>query len=296
MKRAGLWCCVVVSGLLLGISGCGNSQQAGEKVKVEGLDKLGDMEVVTREEGSGTRSVFAQIVGFEGTKGDSQQSDLTTKKAVVKENAEEVMDEVASNPSAIGYVSKGTLYDLDGVKSLSIEGTSADDDSGRYSLSRDFSLAYSSELSELEQDFLTYVHGAGQKIVGNSYETVAKESTFLSNQAAGTITIEGSTSVAPLMEDLVAAYQKINTNAKITVTATDSSQGLTNAMSGTCDFGMASRDLKDYEKELLDYEVIAKDNIVVIVGKDNPLTDISLDELKAIYTGEVTKWNELNEM
>lgn len=124
---------------------------------------------------------------------------------------------------------------------------------------------------------------------------MAKSSSFLSNKATGEITIEGSTSVAPLMEKLAEAYEQINTNAKITVTATDSSKGLTKAMSGECDFGMSSRNLKDYEKELLDYETIARDNIVVIVEGNNPLDDITLEALKLIYTGELRNWNDLNQ-
>ena len=124
---------------------------------------------------------------------------------------------------------------------------------------------------------------------------MAKSSSVLSNKATGEITIEGSTSVAPLMEKLAEAYEQINTNAKITVTATDSSKGLTKAMSGECDFGMSSRNLKDYEKELLDYETIARDNIVVIVEENNPLDDITLEALKLIYTGELRNWNDLNQ-
>lgn len=124
---------------------------------------------------------------------------------------------------------------------------------------------------------------------------MAKSSSFLSNKATGEITIEGSTSVAPLMEQLAEAYEQINTNAKITVTATDSSKGLTKVMSGECDFGMSSRNLKDYEKELLDYETIARDNIVVIVEENNPLDDITLEVLKLIYTGELRNWNDLNQ-
>ena len=124
---------------------------------------------------------------------------------------------------------------------------------------------------------------------------MAKSSSFLSNKATGEITIEGSTSVAPLMEQLAEAYEQINTNAKITVTATDTSTELTKAMSGECDFGMSSRNLKDYEKELLDYETIARDNIVVIVEENNPLDDITLEALKLIYTGELRNWNDLNQ-
>lgn len=130
--------------------------------------------------------------------------------------------------------------------------------------------------------------------MGKSYTQVAKTNTFLSNQAEGTISIAGSTSVAPLMRELAEAYEQINPHADITITETDSTDGLTQAMSGQCDLGMSSRDLKDYEQELLDYQVIAQDEIAVIVNAENPLQDIGLDTLRQIYTGKINVWNELN--
>ena len=262
---------------------------------VEGLKELGTICVISREDGSGTRSTFAGLAGFQTEGNDvADQLDLTTEDALIANDAEGVIRDVSTNKSAIGYVSKGALSDNENVKSLKVEGHTPEE-SEKYPLSRDFYLAYSGTLSDLERDFLTYVHGAGQEIVGKDYDTVAKSSSFLSNQAKGKITIEGSTSVAPLMEQLAEAYEKINLNATVTVTATDSTKGLTQAMAGKCDFGMSSRNLKDYEKELLDYESIARDNIVVIVEKNNPLDDISLDELKEVYTGEMKTWDELNQ-
>jgi phosphate transport system substrate-binding protein len=285
--------CLLAMGAVLGITGCGSSDNTQETAAVEGLDKMGDVQVIAREAGSGTRSTFAQLADFESDGEDSSLSDLTTEDAVIANNAAEVIEKVEENKTAIGYVSQGALEGNENLKTLKIGGVSYEDDK-TYPLSRSFYLAYSGELDDLEQDFLVYVHGAGQEIVSESYVSVAKSSSFLSNMATGTLTIEGSTSVAPLMQELVEAYEQINTNAQITVTETDSTQGLTQAMSGECDFGMSSRDLKDYETELLDYETIAKDNIVVVIGKDNPLEDISLDELKSIYTGETKTWGQLN--
>ncbi|MGN0438037.1 MAG: substrate-binding domain-containing protein [Lachnospiraceae bacterium] len=287
---------LMVSTLFL-LSGCNQTNGTGkeEQRNVEGLKALGEIQVISREDGSGTRSTFANLAGFEAeTEGSGTQSDLTTKDAVIANDATQVIDDVTANPSAIGYVSKGAISGNENVKILNIEGKTPEN-SETYPLSRDFYLAYSGKLSDLEQDFLTYVHGAGQEIVGKDYETVAKSSSFLSNQAEGEIVIEGSTSVAPLMEELAQAYEKINTHATVVVFATDSTKGLTQVMAGKCNFGMSSRNLKDYEKELLDYESFAKDNIVVIVGKDNPLEDITLNQLKDIYTGDVKNWDELNQ-
>ncbi|MCI6867262.1 MAG: substrate-binding domain-containing protein [Lachnospiraceae bacterium] len=287
---------VLVSALLL-FSGC--TQSAGNLSKeshmVEGLKELGTIRVISREDGSGTRSTFAELAGFQG-EGEvgNNHSDLTTENAVIVNNADEVIRDVAADISAIGYVSKAAISGNGGVKSLKVEGKSPEQGE-KYPLNRDFYLAYSGTLSDLERDFLTYVHGAGQEIVGKDYDTVAKNRSFLSNLAKGKLEIEGSTSVAPLMEQLAEAYEKINTNAAITVTATDSTKGLTQVMAGKCDFGMSSRELKDYEMELLDYESIARDNIVVIVEKNNPLDDISLEDLKEIYTGKIKNWDELNQ-
>ena len=171
---------------------------------------------------------------------------------------------------------------------MKVNGTQASLEEKSYPLSRTFYLAYSGQLSELEQDFLSYVHGAGQDIVAEAYIPVAKSSSFLSNKAKGTLKIGGSTSVAPLIANLANAYMKINSNAKIIVQSSDSSDGLTKAMSGEFDFGMSSRDLKDYE-------AIAEDDIAVIVNAENPLEDITLEELKNVFTGMFVKWEELNQ-
>lgn len=295
MKKRYMRIAVVMASILCILSGCGQVNKTTEGRMIEGLEELGTIQVISREDGSGTRSTFAELVDFQAEgEVDGKQSDLTTSNAVIANDAGEVIHDVENNKSAIGYVSKGALTGEENVKTLTVEGQTSEE-SKKYPLSRDFYLAYIGTLNELELDFLTYVHGAGQEIVAKNYGTVAKSSAFLSNQAEGEILIEGSTSVAPLMEQLAEAYEKINTHATITVIATDSTQGLTQAMAGKCDFAMSSRNLKDYEKELLDYESIARDNIVVIVGKDNPMTDILLSELKEIYTGGITAWEELNQ-
>ena len=191
----------------------------------------------------------------------------------------------------------GAASDSADIKVLAVDGTEAtmenvQDDS--YSLSRPFSLAWSGKLNDLEQDFLTYVLGSGQAIVGQSYVAVHNSTTFLSGQYEGTITIHGSTSAAPLLEQLAEAYMEINPHAAIEVTASDSTSGLNDAMQGNCDFAMSSRELKDYEQELLNYEVIAQDGIAVIVNSLNPLTDITTEELNAIFTGSITDWGTIN--
>ncbi len=263
---------------------------------VDGLDTLGTIQVISREEGSGTRSAFAELVGFD-TSTDGTKEDDTTDDAVIADSTEAVIAAVAENTAAIGYISMGAADDSTDIKILAVDGAEAStenvqDDS--YPLSRPFILAWSGKLNDLEQDFVTYVLGSGQAIVGQSYVAVNNSTTFLSGQHEGTITIHGSTSAAPLLEELGAAYMEINPHAVIEVTASDSTTGLNDAMQGACDFAMSSRELKDYEKELLDYEVIAQDGIAVIVNSANPLTDITSDELNAIFTGGITDWAAIN--
>jgi len=274
--------------------GCKTETQM-TKTAPEGLDKLGIVTVVSREDGSGTRSAFAQMLDFDDA-ANTLQSDRTTENAIIVRSTDEVIAKVAESSSAIGYISMGASGSLNNGKILRVdekEPSQENVNKGKYPLSRSFYLAYSGKLDELQRDFLSYVRGKGQTIVAQSYVAIGKSQNFLSNQANGTLKIHGSTSVGPLMEQLAAEYMRYNTHARIVVVQSDSTQGLTDAMQGKCNFAMSSRDLKDYEKELLDYNIIAKDGIEVIVNADNPLKNISAETLRAIYTGDITRWDEL---
>ncbi len=293
MKQIGKIIPLVLAAALL-LTGCGGASTG--LPAVEGLDALGEVQVVSREEGSGTRGAFAELVGFDSSE-DESKSDDTTDSALVVEDAEAVIAAVGEDPAAIGYISMGALDALDGETVLSVDGvagTLANVKNGTYALSRPFCLAWSGTLSELEQDFLTYVLGKGQAIVSQSYVAVEDTTTFLSGKQSGTITIHGSTSAAPLLEELAAEYMTLNPNATVKVTASDSTTGLNDAMQGRCDFGMASRELKDYEAELLDCETIAEDGIAVIVNEENPLQSVTLDELKGLFTGTLSTWGAIN--
>lgn len=287
--------CLVSICAMIGLAGCTNSESSTKEQRAgaKQLEPLGKIQVITREEGSGTRSTFAELVDFQDN--NEGKTDLTTEEAQTVNNAEEVMNEVAQNEASIGYVSLGTLGNSKDVKVLCLEGNTVQLDNRKYPLSRTFYLAYSGKISELERDFLTYIHGAGQEIVEKSFVPVAKSSSFLSNKEKGKIKIGGSTSVAPLMQELAQEYMEINKNATIIIEQSDSTDGLTKAMEGTYDFAMSSRELKDYEKELLDYEAVAEDKIAVIVHKNNPLENISLEELKNIYVGKTKEWKELGQ-
>ena len=275
-----------------GSSSNGSSDAGSDAAK---FDASKTISVVTREEGSGTRDAFTELTGVLVKDGDNK-TDNTTTSAVTINSTEAVITNVKDNESAIGYISLGSLNDT--VKALKIGGVEATADnvkSGDYAVSRPFNIAYKGELSDVAQDFVDYIMSSdGQKVVSdNGYVTVSENAAYSGKKPSGKISVAGSSSVSPVMEKLAEAYQKVNTNAKVEIQTSDSSAGMQSAMGGTCDIGMASRDLKDEEKSALKVETIAKDGIAVIVNNANTCDDLTLDQVKSIYTGETTVWSDI---
>lgn len=275
-----------------GSSSNGSSDAGSDAAK---FDASKTISVVTREEGSGTRDAFTELTGVLVKDGDNK-TDNTTTSAVTINSTEAVITNVKDNDAAIGYISLGSLNDT--VKALKIGGVEATADnvkSGDYAVSRPFNIAYKGELSDVTQDFVDYIMSSdGQKIVSdNGYVTVSENAAYSGKKPSGKISVAGSSSVSPVMEKLAEAYQKVNTNAKVEIQTSDSSAGMQSAMGGTCDIGMASRDLKDEEKSALKVETIAKDGIAVIVNNANTCDDLTLDQVKSIYTGETTVWSDI---
>lgn len=281
-------------------AGCGGASSSSNGSSDAGsdaakFDASKTISVVTREEGSGTRDAFTELTGVLVKDGDNK-TDNTTTSAVTINSTEAVITNVKDNEAAIGYISLGSLNDT--VKALKIGGVEATADnvkSGDYAVSRPFNIAYKGELSDVAQDFVDYIMSSdGQKIVSdNGYVTVSENATYSGKKPSGKISVAGSSSVSPVMEKLAEAYQKVNTNAKVEIQTSDSSAGMQSAMGGTCDIGMASRDLKDEEKSALKVETIAKDGIAVIVNNANTCDDLTLDQVKSIYTGETTVWSDI---
>ncbi len=281
-------------------AGCGGASSSSNGSSDAGsdaakFDASKTISVVTREEGSGTRDAFTELTGVLVKDGDNK-TDNTTTSAVTINSTEAVITNVKDNEAAIGYISLGSLNDT--VKALKIGGVEATADnvkSGDYAVSRPFNIAYKSELSDVAQDFVDYIMSSdGQKIVSdNGYVTVSENAAYSGKKPSGKISVAGSSSVSPVMEKLAEAYQKVNTNAKVEIQTSDSSAGMQSAMGGTCDIGMASRDLKDEEKSALKVETIAKDGIAVIVNNANTCDDLTLDQVKSIYTGETTVWSDI---
>ena len=261
------------------ITGCSQEVQT---THVDGLNSLGKIEVVSREEESGTRNVFAEKTGILD---ETTGKDKATDQSIVADSNETAYEKTAEDKNAIAYVSSGVELDDNKVKTVTIYGND---------LTRSFYLAYKGELNDVEDDFVRYISTQGQEVVSEKYTAVAKPGSFLSDKAGGEIKIGGSTSATPLVKELADKYMEINPNAKITVTETDSGNGLTGAMEGTYDIGMSSRELKSYENELLTKVEIAKDEVHVIVNKENPIERISIEQLGEIYTGKLAEWAQLN--
>lgn len=281
-------------------AGCGSASSSSNGSSGAGsdaakFDASKTISVVTREEGSGTRDAFTELTGVLVKDGDNK-TDNTTTSAVTINSTEAVITNVKDNEAAIGYISLGSLNDT--VKALKIGGVEATADnvkSGDYAVSRPFNIAYKGELSDVAKDFVDYIMSSdGQKIVSdNGYVTVSENAAYSGKKPSGKISVAGSSSVSPVMEKLAEAYQQVNTNAKVEIQTSDSSAGMQSAMGGTCDIGMASRDLKNEEKSALKVETIAKDGIAVIVNNANTCDDLTLDQVKSIYTGETTVWSDI---
>lgn len=284
--------------------GCGNSNsgngstEGNDNNKVE-FDSSYEISVVSREDGSGTRGAFIELFGIEQKDENGEKVDFTTDEAIITNNTSVMMTTVADDEYAIGYVSLGSLNDT--VKALKVDGAEASEENiknGTYKVSRPFNIATKGDVSEVTQDFIDFILSKeGQEVVSeNKYIALDVAESYAGNKPAGKIVIAGSTSVTPLMEKLKEAYLAINTNAEIQIQTNDSTTGMTMTKEGTCDIGMASRELKDAEiAEGLKGTVIATDGVAVIVNKANILDDITSDQVKNIYMGEVLTWDEIAE-
>jgi len=275
---------ILVSAIALG--GCSNS---------DGFDTNSTINLVSREEGSGTRGAFVEILGILEKDEGGNEIDRTYEEAIIQNSTEAVISTVSGDKYSIGYISLGSLKDK--VKALKIDGVEASTENiqnGSYKISRPFNVAYKGEPSPLAKDFLNFILSEqGQTIVAEEgYVQVATDlPSYNKNKQEGKLVIAGSTSVTPVMEKLAEAYEEMYPDVSIEIQATGSSAGMQAAMEGTADIGMASRELKDSELAELTAQVIAIDGIAIIVNNENPIGDLTIDEVKSIYTGEITHWN-----
>lgn len=292
-KISALACCFLLAAMLL--AGCGSPAAPEGGGAADAADA--PITVVSREDGSGTRGAFIELFGVEEKNEAGEKVDNTTVLAEITNSTAVMMTTIAGNVNGIGYVSLGSLNDT--VKALEIDGAAATVENiknGSYGISRPFNIATLDTVSEVTQDFISYIMSAdGQAVVEEKgYISVGDAPAFTSAQPGGKIVAAGSSSVTPVMEALKEAYASINPNATIEIQQSDSTTGMTVAMEGACDIGMASRELK--ESELtggLTPTVIALDGIAVIVNNDNPTDGLSAAQVKDIFTGAVANWGEL---
>ena len=303
-------CTALTLAMVVGsLAGCGSSsskettaasgaatEAATEAAAAGDFDTSKEISVNSREDGSGTRGAFIELFGVEEKAADGTKVDNTTVEANITNITSVMMTSVAGDPYAIGYISLGSLNDT--VKAVKIDGAEATTDNvanGTYKVARPFNIVTKDGLSDVAKDFVDYIMSAeGQDIIEqNGYIKIDQNAAaYAGSKPEGKIVVAGSSSVSPVMEKLKEAYLAVNTNADIEIQTSDSTTGVTSTQEGICDIGMASRDLKDTETGVT-ATTIAQDGIAVIVNNENPVENLTSDQVKSIFTGETTLWADV---
>lgn len=305
MKFKKMIALALVTGVMMtAVVGCGNAEDTSvadteNEAGADEWDASNDITIVSREDGSGTRGAFVELLGIE-QKIDGEKVDMTTEEAQITNSTSVMMTTVAGDEYAIGYISLGSLDDS--VKALSIDGVEATAEhvkDGSYVVSRPFNIAVKEDLDNaVAEDFINFILSAeGQEIVAdNGFITVDGAETFESTNPKGKAVVGGSSSVSPVMEKLIEAYAEVNPDAEIELQTSDSTTGMTATIEGSYDIGMASRELKDEEVDGgLVGTVIATDGIAVIVNNDSKVDGLTSEQVMEIYTGAVYTWDEVVE-
>lgn len=260
------------------------------------FDSSRPITVVSREDGSGTRGAFIELFGIEEESADGSTADLTTEEAIIANRTDVMLTNVSGDEYAIGYVSLASLNSS--VKALDIDGAEATAENiknGSYKVSRPFNIVTKDSLSDAAQDFINFIMSKeGQEVCAEECVPVDDSAApFAGTNPSGKIVVAGSSSVSPLMEKLKEAYLAVNPSAEIEIQTNDSTSGVNGTIEGTCDIGMASRALKDSEASQLTGTTIALDGIAVIVNSENPAEAMTSDNVKDIFTGTITAWDEI---
>lgn len=303
-------CTALTLAMVVGsLAGCGSSsskettaasgaatEAATEAAAAGDFDTSKEISVNSREDGSGTRGAFIELFGVEEKAADGTKVDNTTVEANITNSTAVMMTSVAGDPYAIGYISLGSLNDT--VKAAKIDGAEATTENvanGTYKVARPFNIVTKDGLSDVAKDFVDYIMSAeGQDIIEqNGYIKIDQNAAaYAGSKPEGKIVVAGSSSVSPVMEKLKEAYLAVNTNVDIEIQTSDSTTGVTSTQEGICDIGMASRDLKDTETGVT-ATTIAQDGIAVIVNNENPVENLTSDQVKSIFTGETTVWADV---
>lgn len=285
----------LAAAIMMSLVGCGGGEKKAEQ-KAPAAPANSKIVVISREDGSGTRGAFIELVGIEQKK-DGKKVDMTTESATITNSTAVMMTTVAGNKDAIGYISLGSLNDK--VKALKIDGVDANAaniKNGTYKVARPFNIVTKGEPSEVAKDFIAFILSKqGQEVISKAgYIGDDKASNYTANKKAGKVVVAGSSSVTPCMEKLKEAYKAVNPEANIEVQQSDSTTGVKSAISGICDIGMASRALKKSEEEAgVKGTVIATDGIAIIVNKENKIDGLTKAQVADIFMGKVTEWGKL---
>ena len=317
MKRKSVAAVVTAAAMMMSLAACGSSAAdstpaasestasseaaSGEAAPAESeaaadFDTDQDITVISREDGSGTRGAFIELTGVEEKNADGQKVDNTTEAAAIQSSTNGVMTAVANDETAIGYISLGSLNDsVKAVKVGGIEASAETVKDGSYTLARPFNIVTNGEATDpVAVDFIAYcLSKDGQALATEEGYVGSEGEDYTSAQPEGKITVGGSSSVSPLMEKLIEAYKTVNPNAELELLTSDSTTGVSGALDGSYTIGMASRELKDSETEGGVSTVLAQDGIAVVVNPANSVEDLTVDQIKGIYTGELTVWSDL---
>ena len=275
------------------ITGCGaDSENSGNGETSTSGNGNAAITVVSREDGSGTRGAFTELLGI-----TEDDVDNTVETAEITNSTSVMMTTIAGDENAIGYISLGSLDDS--VKAVKVDGVEATVDnvkSGEYKVARPFEICIPKDgVSEVAQDFIDFIlSDDGQNLINEEgYISVVSGNIYEASGKEGKVTLAGSTSVSPVMEKLTEKYKELNPNVTFEIQQTGSSAGIESATQGACDIGMSSRELKDTELEALEEIQIAMDGICVIVNNNSSVEDMTADQIKQIYVGEITQWSEI---
>ena len=275
----------------------GETTKAAESGKGDVKGASGEITVVSREDGSGTRGAFIELLGIEEKDANGEKMDMTTEDAKITNSTSVMMTTVEGDVNAIGYISLGSLNES--VTAVKVDGAEATADNvaaGTYKVQRPFNIATNGTPSEAAQDFINFIMSKeGQAVVvDNGYIAVGNQPEYEAGNAEGKIVVAGSSSVTPVMEKLKEAYAAVNPKVEIEVQQSDSTTGMQSTIDGLCDIGMASRELKDSETEAgLTATVIAQDGIAIIVNNGSGIKELTSEQIKSIYTGEITTWEDI---
>lgn len=299
MKQTKHCLTILLAGVLAlsALTGCKSAPEDDQSSPEDAFDTSSSIGVISREDGSGTRSAFIELFGIEQKDADGNKVDLTTDMASITDSTSVMMTTVSGDLYSIGYLSLGVLNDT--VKAIQIDGVDATTEnikSGDYKIARPFNIATKEDVSETARDFINFIMSAdGQTVIeDNGYISVSDAEAYSASVDSGKIVVSGSSSVTPVMEKLKEAYLVKNPNVTIEIQQSDSSTGIMDTIDGTCDIGMLSRELKDSELEKgLISVTIAMDGIAVIVNNDSPVDGLNSEQVRSIFTGEATVWSDI---